>query len=123
MTPRPVSYGAKLKVWWKCADCDHEWEAWIYNRTKGSGCPKCAQVVKAQKAAQRAAGKRKSSPATPEPVPDPASRSPALPKVSFLDRYPEAAGVAPNQKRGAHSGRCWPREQSESLVAMSGMWS
>ena len=31
------------KVWWKCKECGHSWEAYISNRTKNnSGCPKCS---------------------------------------------------------------------------------
>ena len=29
------------KVWWKC-DKEHEWEAKIYSRTNGNGCPFCS---------------------------------------------------------------------------------
>jgi len=32
-----------LKYWWKCdKGDDHEWEANIYNRVGGKGCPICA---------------------------------------------------------------------------------
>ena len=36
----PVSSGRK--VWWKCLKKGHEWEAYIYNRLKGTGCPHCS---------------------------------------------------------------------------------
>lgn len=29
------------KIWWLCAE-GHEWEAIVFNRTSGSGCPQCA---------------------------------------------------------------------------------
>jgi len=29
------------KVWWKCKECDHEWETVISNRSNGQGCPEC----------------------------------------------------------------------------------
>lgn len=35
---RPSS---RKKVWWLCSE-GHEWEAWVYARTAGSGCPSCA---------------------------------------------------------------------------------
>lgn len=41
LTPDKVSCGSGLKVWWICK-CGHEWEATIYNRSNGTGCPYCA---------------------------------------------------------------------------------
>lgn len=41
LTPARVTIGAKKKVWWKCKE-GHEWQAFICNRKKGSGCPYCA---------------------------------------------------------------------------------
>ena len=32
------------KVWWKC-EKGHEWEAVIFARSMGSGCPYCAGIV------------------------------------------------------------------------------
>jgi len=29
------------KTWWKCKDCNHEWEAKILDRNSGTGCPEC----------------------------------------------------------------------------------
>ena len=40
------------KVWWKCSVCDNEWEAYISNRTRGSGCPKCAQAQRTHTSTQ-----------------------------------------------------------------------
>lgn len=34
------------KVWWKCQKCNHEWQATIGNRTRGNGCPKCADILR-----------------------------------------------------------------------------
>lgn len=31
------------KVWWRCRDCNHEWQTEIRNRTNGHGCPICAR--------------------------------------------------------------------------------
>ena len=39
--PEDFSKGSKRKVWWKCK-YGHEWQAFIYNRTNGTGCPKCS---------------------------------------------------------------------------------
>lgn len=41
LTARDVSRGSKRKVWWLC-DKGHAWQAAVYTRTDGSGCPYCA---------------------------------------------------------------------------------
>ena len=41
LTPRQVSYGSKQKTWWLCPN-GHEWQAAVYTRTAGRGCPYCA---------------------------------------------------------------------------------
>ena len=49
LTPQDVTHGKEIKVWWKCNQGeDHEWEALISNRSKGSGCAICSgyKVVK-----------------------------------------------------------------------------
>lgn len=39
-----VSVQSSLRAKWKCAKCGYRWEAFVYNRTSGSGeCFKCAQ--------------------------------------------------------------------------------
>ena len=40
LTPTDVTPNSHKKVWWKCSK-GHEWQATIYNRSKGSGCPIC----------------------------------------------------------------------------------
>ena len=40
LNPRNVTPGSGKKVWWICRD-GHEWEAAIYSRNRGSGCPSC----------------------------------------------------------------------------------
>ena len=36
---------SKVKVWWKCLDCSHEWEASIGNRIgRHSKCPNCKKL-------------------------------------------------------------------------------
>ena len=40
LLPKDVSAGAERKVWWICAE-GHEWQAYVGNRTRGTGCPIC----------------------------------------------------------------------------------
>lgn len=40
LTPQTVSYGSKRKVWWRCEQ-GHQWQAMVYTRADGSGCPYC----------------------------------------------------------------------------------
>jgi len=42
--PQDFTRGSSAgKVWWRCsAGPDHEWQATIYNRVAGAGCPFCA---------------------------------------------------------------------------------
>ena len=43
LTPHQVVGGSNKKVWWKCPNSsDHEWEAVIFSRVRGNGCPCCA---------------------------------------------------------------------------------
>lgn len=46
MGPKKIKSKSRLKVWWLCQknSCEHkhEWEARIYSRTLGRGCPFCA---------------------------------------------------------------------------------
>ena len=47
--PFQYTLGSSKKIWWKCPKGeDHEWEAPISSRVKGSGCPVCSgyKVVK-----------------------------------------------------------------------------
>lgn len=39
--PNSVLFGSRKKFWWFC-NKGHEWEAEVKSRTKGSGCPYCA---------------------------------------------------------------------------------
>ena len=46
LSPYDVSPGSGRKVWWKCTKGeDHEWEAMVNNRTKGSGCAVCVNQI------------------------------------------------------------------------------
>ena len=40
LTPMDITPNSHLKVWWRC-DQGHEWQAFIYNRNRGNGCPEC----------------------------------------------------------------------------------
>jgi hypothetical protein len=40
LRPRDVTPGSGKKVWWLCSD-GHEWQAAVYSRSRGSGCPHC----------------------------------------------------------------------------------
>lgn len=41
LTPEMFTVGSNKKVWWCCSK-GHKWQAVIYNRAKGSGCPFCS---------------------------------------------------------------------------------
>lgn len=44
LTPETVTAGARRKVWWRC-EYGHSWQAAIFSRTGGTGCPVCAGKV------------------------------------------------------------------------------
>ena len=41
LTPKDISYGSGLKVWWKC-DKGHSYDMMISNKIKGQNCPYCS---------------------------------------------------------------------------------
>ena len=42
LTPKDIMSGSKIRVWW-LSECGHEWEATVYDRTKGvASCPYCS---------------------------------------------------------------------------------
>lgn len=43
LTPQMIPAGTEKKVWWQC-DKGHEWQAIVYSRNKGKGCPICARI-------------------------------------------------------------------------------
>ena len=45
LKPEDFMAGSSQKVWWKCSK-GHEWQALIFNRNKGSGCPYCSGRIK-----------------------------------------------------------------------------
>ena len=45
ISPYDVSKGSTAKVWWKCR-FNHSWQAAVYSRVSGIGCPQCARELK-----------------------------------------------------------------------------
>jgi glutaredoxin len=41
LRPEDFTTGSGQKVWWKCKKYGHSWQATIYSRVNGSGCPYC----------------------------------------------------------------------------------
>ena len=42
VTPNAVATGSKIKPWWRCKQCGHEWQAQIYDRAvRKTSCPRC----------------------------------------------------------------------------------
>jgi len=39
-TPDKVTFGSKRRCWWQC-HLGHTWQAEVYKRTSGAGCPRC----------------------------------------------------------------------------------
>ena len=44
LKPSDVLYGSHRKVWWKC-EMGHSWQATLYTRHSGTGCPVCASKI------------------------------------------------------------------------------
>ena len=40
LAPEDILPGAHRKVWWQC-NKGHEWKAFVFSRSKGTGCPDC----------------------------------------------------------------------------------
>ena len=40
LTPDDVTFGSHKKVWWTCPS-GHSWQAMVYTRSEGAGCPYC----------------------------------------------------------------------------------
>lgn len=43
LKPQHISQGSGKKVWW-LGKCGHEWQAYVYSRSMGQGCPICNQM-------------------------------------------------------------------------------
>jgi hypothetical protein len=46
LNPRTITPGSGKKVWWICLN-GHEWQAPVYSRNRGSGCPVCSKSAPA----------------------------------------------------------------------------
>ncbi len=40
LTPDSVTFGSRKRVWWMCPN-GHSWQAMVYTRSEGTGCPYC----------------------------------------------------------------------------------
>ena len=45
LDPTDFMASSNKKVWWKCAECGYEYKTLINNRTKGTGCKRCAGQI------------------------------------------------------------------------------
>lgn len=52
LDPFAIAAGSHRKLWWRCLD-GHDWIASVYNRAKGTGCPRCARQNRARGVARR----------------------------------------------------------------------
>lgn len=41
INPSTFSSKSRFRPWWHCKSCSHEWQAPLYHRSNGTGCPKC----------------------------------------------------------------------------------
>ncbi len=41
LTPQTVTYGSRIKCWWRC-EKGHAYQSAVYSRTAGTGCPYCS---------------------------------------------------------------------------------
>lgn len=44
LDPKTLPQSSHTKVWWKCKQCNHKWQAEIRQRIKGSKCPYCHNI-------------------------------------------------------------------------------
>lgn len=45
ISPNEITLKSNKKVWWKCSNCEYEWQSTPYNRSQGKGCPECAKKI------------------------------------------------------------------------------
>jgi rubrerythrin len=44
-----IAEGSSSRLWWRCSNCGHDWQATVSNRTiRGSGCPVCSAKQRAE---------------------------------------------------------------------------
>ncbi len=39
--PASIAASSACKLWWRCPDCGHRWQATVGSRATGHGCPEC----------------------------------------------------------------------------------
>jgi rubrerythrin len=62
LDPSTIAGASKRKLWWRCSECGHEWQATVANRAiRLSGCPACA--IKCRAATQSRVTRDRSLPA------------------------------------------------------------
>jgi rubrerythrin len=44
LDPWTIGVWSRRRIWWRCRECAHEWEATVMNRQQGTGCPRCAEA-------------------------------------------------------------------------------
>jgi rubrerythrin len=56
LDPNTIAAGSERKIWWRCAECGHEWTAPANDRTRPNphGCPECARTRHIARQAVRA---------------------------------------------------------------------
>lgn len=42
--PETISPGSELRCTWCCSTCAHEWDALVFHRVAGYGCPLCRKA-------------------------------------------------------------------------------
>lgn len=127
-TPSDVAFSAKTKAWWKCPQCDYEWNASVGNRAVGAGCPSCARrgrgrprvSVPARGAGLTVGLGQPDAEPSPTPLPGMPAPPPATPRIpvgtSLAERHPEVAmqwhpvrngNLTPAGFRWASNVRAW----------------
>lgn len=43
-TPDDITIGSKSVVWWKCSECNYNWQDMIQSRSYGKKCPSCGHT-------------------------------------------------------------------------------
>jgi hypothetical protein len=54
--PEDVRHGSNKPTWWKCSE-GHEWQAAVYHRVSGTGCPKCFNSSRSERMRPKTSGK------------------------------------------------------------------
>ena len=99
------------KAWWLCADCRHEWQASVDNRSAGSACPVCARSARVRsRAIRKIKGRNTTTSASGS------ATEGVRPFTSFAERFPDAAAewhqsrngdLGPDSVRFASNARAW----------------